>query len=156
MSGKAEGVQLGYAPRLGIGRCCFGFGDKGHDVEWASGESNILNGCEDELFEEEDHFVWFDGVKNLLQELSTAYNDARIVWSRWRVTICVQRPRYDELKLPGASFPEAINTRDPTSCGITGGRSSVHMRNTLDSASLVRGNKQQQYHIQMDTRLKAR
>ncbi len=155
MPGKAEGVQLGYAPRLGVGRCCFGFGDKRHDVEWASGERNILGRREDELFEEEDYFVWFFGVYNLLQELPTAYNDARIIWPRWRVTICVQRTRYHELKLPCASFPEAINARDPTSCGVTGGRGGEYMRNTLDSASSVRGNEQRQYHIRMDTRLKA-
>ena len=62
MSRKAEGVQLRYAPRLGVGRCCFGFGDKGHDVERASGESNILGGRKDELFKEKDYFVWFFGV----------------------------------------------------------------------------------------------
>ena len=62
MTGKAEGVQLGHAPRLGVGRCCFGFGDKGHDVERASGESNILGRREDELFEQKYYFVWFFGV----------------------------------------------------------------------------------------------
>ena len=59
MSGKAEGVQLGYTPRLGVGRYYFGFGDKRHDVERASSESNILGRREDELFDEEDYFVWF-------------------------------------------------------------------------------------------------
>lgn len=74
-------------------------GDR-HHIKRSSNKRDMLHRCQCWLLEQKNDLFGVKWMDDLLLEFTTADHDDVIVWSRWRLSIRIQRARYDEFKLP--------------------------------------------------------